>query len=121
MNGDPFAPLRKICLALPEATEKPFGRHSTPGFRVRDKFFAMCSEREDETSVWCKAPPGAQEVLTGADPARFFVPPYLGPKGWVGIRLDSRVDWNIVEDLILESYRLTAPKKLVAKLDGTSA
>jgi predicted DNA-binding protein (MmcQ/YjbR family) len=115
---DAFKPLRTICLALPEAVEKPFARHDTPGFRVRDKFFAMGSEHDGETSVWCKAPPGAQEVLTGADPRRFFVPPYLGPKGWVGVRLDDGVDWSMVEDLVLDSYRMTAPKRLLAQLDG---
>jgi predicted DNA-binding protein (MmcQ/YjbR family) len=114
--GDPFQRLREICLALPEATEKPFAGHTTPGFRVRDRFFAMGSEHNGQASVWCKAPPGAQDVLTGADPRRFFVPPYLGPKGWVGVRLDDTVDWHIVEDLVLDSYRLTAPKKLAAGL-----
>jgi len=61
--------------------------------------------------VWCKAPPGSQAILTGADPQRFFVPPYVGPKGWIGIRLDSRADWKEVTALIERSYRLIAPKR----------
>jgi predicted DNA-binding protein (MmcQ/YjbR family) len=118
MSDRPFAKLREICLALPEAVEKPFAGHSAPGFRVRDKFFAMGSDHNGEISVWCKAPPGAQEVLTGAEPARFFVPPYLGPKGWVGVRLGGDVDWNMVEDLVQDSYRMTAPKRLLALMGG---
>jgi predicted DNA-binding protein (MmcQ/YjbR family) len=121
MSSDPFQRLRRICMALPEATEKPFAGHTTPGFRVRDKFFAMGSEYQGETSVWCKAPPGAQEVLTSADSERFFVPPYLGPKGWVGVRLDEDIDWHMVEDLVLDSYRLTAPKRLLVQLENKSA
>jgi predicted DNA-binding protein (MmcQ/YjbR family) len=119
MSEDLFRRLRKICLLLPEAVEKPFAGHTAPGFRVRDKFFAMVSDHQGQVAVWCKAPPGAQEILTGADPRCFFVPPYLGPKGWVGVRLDGSVDWNIVEDLILDSYRLTAPKRLAQQLDAS--
>jgi predicted DNA-binding protein (MmcQ/YjbR family) len=117
-DPDPFVRLREICLALPDAVEKPFAGHTAPGFRVRDKFFAMGSDHEGDFSVWCKAPPGGQEVLVGADPERFFVPPYLGPKGWVGVRLYGRVDWPVVEDLIRDSYRMTAPKRLAALIDG---
>ena len=62
----------------------------------------------------CKAPVGAQEVLVGADPARFFVPPYVGHKGWIGIRLDHRPDWDEVAVVVRRSYRLIAPKKLAA-------
>jgi predicted DNA-binding protein (MmcQ/YjbR family) len=119
MVSDPFRPLREICLALPEAVEKPFGGHDTPGFRVRDKFFAMGSEGDGRASVWCKAPPGAQEVLVGADPATFYVPPYIGHKGWIGVRLGSGTDWNVVEDLVRDSYRLTAPKRLAALIEGS--
>src|SRR5439155_7768769 len=76
--------LREICLALPEANEQLFGGHTTPTWRVRDKIFVMLSEDEGG-SMWCKAPPGAQAVLAGGDPDRFFSPRYVGPKGWVGI------------------------------------
>jgi len=117
---DPFQRLREFCLALPEATEKPFGGHTTPSFRVRDKMFAMGAEGDGRISVWCKAPPGAQEVLVGADPDRFFRPPYVGKDGWVGVRLDVPVNWAVVSDLVQDSYRMTAPKRLVAQLDGTT-
>jgi len=116
--------LREICLALPEATEKPFGGHTDPSRRVGDKIFAMYSDNHrggGMVSLQCKAPPGAQEVLVGADPQRFFVPPYVGHNGWVGIRLDlPSVDWSMVGELVMDSYRMTAPKRLVARLDATA-
>jgi len=114
---DPFVRLRQICLALPEAIPKPFGGHTTPGFRVRDKFFAMGADGDGRVSVWCKAPPGAQEVLVGAEPERFFAPPYVANNGWVGVRLDIPTDWDVVADLVRDSYRMTAPKRLARLLE----
>ncbi len=110
--------LRKICLAYPEAVEQVFGGHTTPTFRVRSKIFVMCPEGEERASFWCKAPPGAQGVLVGSDPQRFYSPPYVGPKGWIGMYLDRAVDWDLVEDLIRDSYLMTAPKRLAALLTG---
>ena len=101
-------------MALPEAEEKPFGGHTAPSFRVRDKLFVMTSE--DGTSMTMKARPGVQQVLVGDDPSRFFVPPYVGTKGWVGIRLDVDQDWDELSQLVEESYRMTAPKRLSAQL-----
>lgn len=62
--------------------------------------------------MWLKAPPGAQAVLVGADPDRFFVPPYVGHKGWIGMRLAPAPDWAEVGFLVRRSYRMTAPKRL---------
>ena len=107
--------LRAICLALPEATEQE--TWGDPTFRVRDKIFAMPKRGDGRLSLWCKAPPGVQGILVGADPGRFFVPPYVGHRGWIGIRLDIDVDWDEVADLVGESYRMTAPKRLLARLD----
>jgi hypothetical protein len=101
--------LRKICLALPEAVEKQ--TWEIPTFRIRDKIFAMA---HDPGTVWCKAPPGVQAILTAAAPERFFVPPYVGHKGWIGFRLDRGTDWGEVNALIRRSYRMTAPKRLAA-------
>ena len=84
--------LRAICLALPEAVEKE--TWGDPTFRVRDRIFAMEKRGDGRISLWCKAPPGSQMVLVGADPERFFVPPYVGHKGWVGVRLDRKPDWE---------------------------
>ena len=108
--------LRPICLALPEAEERETWGEAT--FRVRDKIFCMHIADGDEPALWCKAPPGSQAILTGADPQRFFVPPYVGHKGWVGMRLDKRVDWREVALLVVRSYRMTAPKRLVQKLSA---
>jgi predicted DNA-binding protein (MmcQ/YjbR family) len=108
--------LRAVCLALPEAAEKL--TWGTPTFRVRDKIFAMHTVGDGRPSLWCKGSPGAQEVLVACDPARFYVPPYVGHRGWIGLRLDVRIDWDQLADLVEESYRLTAPKRLAARLDA---
>ena len=107
--------LRKICLALPEAEEKE--AWGDPTFRVRDKIFAMEKRGDGRISVWCKAPEGSQMVLVGSDPERFFVPPYVGHKGWVGIRLDTKPDWDEVAAIVRRSYKLIAPKRLAATLE----
>jgi predicted DNA-binding protein (MmcQ/YjbR family) len=113
--GDsPADRLRAVCLALPEAEERE--TWGAPTYRVRDKIFAMERSDDGRVSLWCKAPPGSQEVLVGADPARFFAPPYVGPKGWVGVRLDDGPDWGEVEMLVGRSYRLVAPRRLAALL-----
>ncbi|HEY2562456.1 MAG TPA: MmcQ/YjbR family DNA-binding protein [Acidimicrobiales bacterium] len=119
MSGSPSEPesieqLRSICLQLPEAEERPFGGHSAPSFRVRDKLFVMVGE--DREYMTCKAPPGVQQMLVASDPARFFVPKYVGSKGWVGIRLDVDPDWAEIAEIAEDSYRMIAPKRLVARL-----
>ena len=114
------ARIRTICLALPEAEEKPFGGHTSPAFRVRDKMFVVISE--DQASMTFKAPQGVQAILTNADPERFFVPKYVGSKGWVGVRLDlaSQPDWDEMSEVIYESYCLIAPTRLVRELEDRS-
>jgi predicted DNA-binding protein (MmcQ/YjbR family) len=102
--------VRAVCLACPEAEERPFGGHSAPAFRVRDKLFVMTSE--DGVSMTLKAAPGVQAVLVADDPLRFFLPRYVASKGWVGIRLDVEQDWDEIAGLIEDSYRLIAPKRL---------
>lgn len=115
MDERRLAKLRRVCLALPEAEERPFGGHTSPAFRVRDKLFVMVSE--DRSTMTIKAAPGAQEALVSSDPERFFVPPYVGHKGWVGVRLaGGEPDWDELAELVEESYRLTAPKRLSARL-----
>jgi hypothetical protein len=79
MPQQPIDRLRAICLALPEAAEKKTWGDAT--FRVRDRIFVMEKRGDGRVSVWCKAPEGSQMVLVGADPERFFVPPYVGHKG----------------------------------------
>jgi predicted DNA-binding protein (MmcQ/YjbR family) len=113
-DQDAMARLRDICLALPEAVERPFGGHTAPSFRVRDKLFAMTSE--DGGSLTFKAGPGVQEALVASAPGRFFVPRYVGVKGWVGARLDADPDWDELAELIEDSYRMIAPKRLAAQI-----
>ena len=111
--------LRDICLALSEAAEKV--TWETPTFRIRDKIFAMVDNMDLRAGVWCKAPSGAQAILMSAAPERFFRPPYVGHKGWIGIRLDGDPDWDEVAVLISRSYRMTAPKRLVSNPGDISA
>lgn len=99
--------LRAICLGLPDAVEKQ--TWDIPTFRIRDKIFAMA---HDPRTVWCKAPHGAQTILVEAAPGRFFVPPYVGHKGWIGVRFDPGTDWREVDALVRRSYRMIAPKRL---------
>jgi hypothetical protein len=119
---DPLARLRRLCFALPECTEKE--AWGTPTFRVRAKMFAMYVDDhhgDGRVAIWCKAPPGVQEIVVGADPKRFFVPPYVGHKGWVGMCLDGAVDWDEVADFLRDGYRMTAPKRLAALLPAPTA
>lgn len=106
--------LRALCMALPEAEERE--TWEIPTYRIRGKIFALQSAIGERDAVWCKAQEGSQELLVQADPDRFFVPPYLGHKGWVGMWLDRRVNWTEVAELVRRSYRLIAPKKLTAAL-----
>ena len=109
----PLARLRTLCLALPEAHEKiAWGE---PTWRVRDKLFAMFANNhhgDGRIALWCKAAPGAQEDLVAANPEHFFVPPYVGKAGWLGIRLDKGLAWGIVASLVRDGYLEIAPKKL---------
>jgi predicted DNA-binding protein (MmcQ/YjbR family) len=116
-NQGPLDRLRAICLALPEATEQE--TWGDPTYRVREKIFAMEKGGvEGRPSLWCKAPPGAQAVLVGSEPERFFIPPYVGQHGWIGVWLDVDLDWEEIADLVEESYRMTAPRRLIARLDA---
>jgi len=110
-------PLREICLRFPEVAEG--GGVGDPSWKVREKIFAMQHGHEDRPSIWVKAPPGVQEMLVGSAPERFFRPPYVGHAGWVGAWLDVEVDWEELADFVEESYRMTAPKRLAARLDST--
>jgi predicted DNA-binding protein (MmcQ/YjbR family) len=109
--------LRAICLALPQAEERE--AWGDPTWRIKNRIFAMQkgNYRGGRPSLWLKAQDGAQPVLVAADPGRFFVPPYVGGKGWIGIYLDGpRVDWDELKNLIRGSYRLIAPKRLAAMI-----
>ncbi len=120
MPPRPLTRLRKICLALPEAHEvEAWGE---PTFRVRNKLFAMYAAAGNHhgagrAAVWCKATRTNQSLMIEAAPRRFFVPPYVGPSGWVGIWLDDTPDWEEVATLLADAYRLIAPRRLAVLLD----
>lgn len=118
MLPDPLHTLRRLCLALPETTERL--SHGEPAWFVQGKrTFVTYSDHhhDDRLAFWCAAPPGAQDVLVAADPERFFVPPHVGHRGWLGVRLDVPVDWDLIASLVTDAYRAVAPKRLLAALD----
>jgi hypothetical protein len=120
---DSLDKVREICLSLPEVTERL--SHGAPTFFVRDKSTFVNAWVEGHHSdafphLWCAAPPGAQEALVGAEPGRFFRPPYVGHRGWIGVRLDVDVDWDEIAAICEDAYRTVAPAKLVARLDATA-
>lgn len=116
----PIDRLRKICLALPEATEQlAWGE---PTFRAGGKMFVMFANNhhnDGRIAAWCNATFAVQDLLVRADPERYFVPPYQGTRGWIGVRLeDGRADWAEVAAIVEDAYRLVAPKRLLILLDG---
>jgi hypothetical protein len=117
MNSDR---LRAICLAFPQVTERL--SHGAPTWFVRGKkTFVMLWEQGHHDvefpHLWCAAPAGAQQELIASDPRRFFRPPYVGHRGWLGVRLDRDPDWAEIAELCEDAYRVVAPKTLIAKLD----
>ena len=112
--------LRAICLALPEVSERI--SHGSPTFFIRDKkslvtFHPHGHHGQHGTSIWAPAPPGVQEQVLDDEPERFFRPPYVGHRGWIGVRLDHTTDWDEVEAIVIEAYRVVGPKTLVRQLD----
>jgi hypothetical protein len=118
--SDPLPRLRALCLALPEVTERI--SHGEPTWFVpgppRPRVFVMHAERhhDDRVAFWCAAPAGAQEELVAAEPERFFRPPYVGGRGWLGVRLDTDPDWGEIAEIVTDAYREIAPARLVALL-----
>jgi hypothetical protein len=117
MASNPLSRLRKMCLELPEAREvEAWGE---PTFRVKT-IFAMYSgpgpQGDGRPSVWVKAMQTNQDLMVSAAPHRFFVPPYVGASGWIGVYLDGgSTDWQELGDLLWDAWRMSAPKKLVAQ------
>ncbi len=113
--------VREIALALPEVTERL--SHGAPTFFVRGKkTFVMFHDDhhgDERLALWCAAPPGVQAELVELDPVRFFVPHYVGYRGWVGLRLDVEVDWDEVDAVVTDAYCAVAPKSLAAAISRT--
>ena len=110
-----LAKLREICLALPETNERL--SHGAPTFFVREKraFVMVLTNHHGDGrfALWCAAPEGMQAMLVEADPERFFVPPYVGHRGWLGVRLDRGLDWNELAGIAEDAYVEVAPARLV--------
>ena len=119
MADDILERVRRRCLALPEATERL--SHGAPTFFVRDKktfvMFLDDHHGDGRLALWCAAPLGVQAAVVEEDPVRFFVSPYVGHRGWIGVRLDIDVDWDEIAGIVEDAYRAVAPKRLVAQLD----
>lgn len=118
---DREARVRSILMALPEVTERP--SHSAPTWFVRDKK-TICNfwdNHHDDgiVGLWCAAPHGVQQKLVETEPDRFYRPPYVGHRGWLGVRLDvDDLDWDEVAHILTDAYRCVAPKTLVRQLEG---
>jgi hypothetical protein len=109
--------IRAACLGLPEVEERL--SHGAPTFFVRSKrsFLTVHDDHHGDGrfALWCAAGDGVQRMLVDADPERFFVPAYVGHRGWLGVRLDRGVDWNELEGIVEDAYAEVAPPSLVAQ------
>lgn len=116
-DDDMLARIRAYCLALPNVSERP--SRGTPTFFVNEKktFAQYWDHHHDDgrLALWLAAPPGAQEAYVGDDPESFFVPPYVGHRGWLGVRLDRGLPWAEIEAVLEEAYRQVAPKRLISE------
>jgi hypothetical protein len=116
MPPSQLARLRKVCLSLPESHEvEAWGE---PTFRVKNKMFAMYAAAgnhhgDGREAVWCKASPENQTLMVKARPDRYFVPPYVGPSGWVGIWLDRRPAWKEISEILADAWGMAAPRRLL--------
>jgi len=114
-----LARVRRACLGLPEATERE--SHGSPSFFVRDKktFVSFWDDHHSDgrLCIWCAAPEGVQQELIATDPERFFRPPYVGHRGWLGVHL-RQVDQDELDVLAEDAYRCIAPKTLIKQLEG---
>jgi len=117
---DPLTKVREICLALPETNERL--SHGTPCFFIRDKksfvYFHDNHHGNGRVDIWCPAPAGVQEQMVEAEPERFFRPPYVGGRGWLGVNLDVDPDWEELAGIVEEAFRHVAPKSVVKLLDA---
>lgn len=122
-TDDTLEKLREICLSFPETTERL--SHGAPSFFVREKSTFVNAwldghHNDDFAHLWCASPPGAQDEMVSVCPERFFRPPYVGHRGWIGVRLDWRTDWDEIDRICEDAYRTVAPRRLVELLDRQS-
>jgi hypothetical protein len=111
--------VRRLCLSLPEVVERP--SHGRPAFFVQGKwgFVNYMDNHHDDgrLALWCAAPWGMQQALVQNRPEAYFVPPYVGHRGWVGVRLDMELGLEEIREAVITAYRQVAPKRLLAQLD----
>jgi hypothetical protein len=117
---DPVVEVRRICMEMPEVSERL--SHGAPTWFIRGKK-TLATVWEDHhgdgiLGLICAAPAGVQQQLVDEEPDRFYVPPYVGHRGWIGVRLDRKVDWGEVREIIADAYRCVGPKTLAAQLDA---
>ena len=106
----PLERARAVCMALPEATER-LSHGSPTWFVAGKKTFVMYLDDhhgDGRLALWCAAPAGVQQQLVDEEPERFFVPPYVGHRGWVGVRLDRSPDWAEIAQIVEDAYRTVA-------------
>jgi hypothetical protein len=117
MNGEVLDRIRTICAGLPETSERL--SHGHPSFFIREKrSFAMVLDDhhgDGRFAIWCAAAPGTQELLVDADPEKFFRPPYVGHRGWIGVRLDRGLDWDEIAGILEDAYAEVAPPALLER------
>src|SRR5215471_19042417 len=112
--------LRALCVSMPGVAEKV--SHAEPTWFVKKTFVMFANHHHDERlAFWCAAPEGMQEALVASEPGRFFRPPYVGVRGWLGVYLDVPVDWEEIRSIVEGAYRAIAPRRLVAELDAGAA
>ena len=116
-----LAKVRAACARLPDVVERP--SHSQPSFFAGGKkcfvMFLDDHHGDGRLAIWCAAPLGVQATMLDEDPVQFFIPPYVGGRGWLGVRLDVDPDWDEVAGIVTDAYRCVAPKKLLARLDAS--
>ena len=113
--------IRRLCLGLPETSERL--SHGAATYFVREKraFLMVLTNHHGDGrfAIWCAAAPGTQQLLVDADPERFFRPPYVGHRGWLGVRLDRGIDWDELAGIVEDAYAEVAPARLVDAARGS--
>jgi len=123
MAKDINAAVREVCLSFPEAEE--YVSHGSPNFRIRDKkgttfaTYVINHHGDRRIALWLNAPQGAQQLYVHSEPKHFFVPPYVGPSGWLGVNLDKGISWKRVAQLVREAYEKIAPPALAKTIGKT--
>ena len=122
--SEPLARLRAICMAFPEVAERP--SHGAPTWFIRGKssFLTLWADGHHDHEfphIWCAAAPGVQGELIAANSSAYFRPPYVGHRGWLGVRLDRGLSWEELAEVAQDAYRAVAPAKLVEQLDAKLA